>query len=173
MISEQLKLRELCVEDELSFCKAIREFSDPEIQFAFHYDPAIRFKKYVEMVNAWSHGRHLPGDFVPCTYYVGVVAENIVGRLSFRHRLNDFLERIGGHIGYAVIPSQRGRGYAKEMLKQSLGFAKEKGLKRVLVTCDTNNIASKRVIEANGGVLENATNEPDLKIQKLRYWITL
>jgi predicted acetyltransferase len=173
MISDQLKLRELRVEDELSFLNAIREFEDPEIQFAFEYDPAMSFIKYVQMVNSWPHGKCLPKNFVPSTYFVGVVEDVIVGRLSFRHRLNNLLERIGGHIGYAVIPSQRGRGYAKSMLRQSLAFAKAKGQNRILITSDTNNIASIRVIEANGGVLENITNDPDLKIQKLRYWIEL
>lgn len=173
MISEQLELRTLRVEDELSFRDAIHEFTDPEMAFAFQYEPTVSFKKYVEMVNSWPNGKCLPSTFVPGTYYVGVVADKIVGRLSFRHRLNDFLERIGGHIGYCVIPSQRGRGYAKNMLKQSLGFAKAVGLDKVLVTCDTNNIASIRVIEANGGVFENTTNELELIIQKNRYWINL
>ena len=118
-------------------------------------------------------GKCLPNTFVPNTYYVGVVANKIVGRLSFRHRLNDFLEQIGGHIGYGVIPSQRRKGYATIMLKQSLVFAKAMGLDKVLLTCDTNNIASMRVIEANGGVFENITNEPEFKIQKNRYWINL
>jgi predicted acetyltransferase len=59
------------------------------------------------------------------------------------------------------------------MLKQSLRFAKEIGLNKVLITCDVNNIASIRVVEANGGILENTTNEPELKIQKNRYWITV
>jgi predicted acetyltransferase len=173
MISEQIELRELRVEDKLSFRDAILEFTDSEMPFAFQYEPTIRFRKYVEIVNSWPHGRNLPNNFVPCTYFVGVVAKKIVGRLSFRHKLNDYLERIGGHIGYGVIPSERGRGYAKNMLKQSLGFAKAAGLNKVLVTCDTNNSASIRVIEANGGILENTTNEPDLKIQKFRYWINL
>lgn len=173
MISEDLQLRELRVADEMSFLDAIREFTDAEMPFAFQHNPNVSFQEYVDKVNSWPYGENLPDDFVPSSYYVAVKAGKIVGRLSFRHSLNDFLERIGGHIGYAVIPSQRRRGYAKGMLKQSLGFARKKGLNRVLITCDINNIASIRVIEANGGVLENTTNEPELKIQKYRYWISL
>lgn len=173
MIPDQIKLRALRVEDEVPFLDAIHDFEDTEMLFAFHYDPRVNFREYVDKVNSWPYGKSLPGDFVPNSYYVAVIADKIIGRVSFRHELNDFLERIGGHIGYAVIPSQRGRGYAKNMLKQSLGFAKAKGLNRVLITCDVNNIASVRVIEANGGVFENTTNEPELKIQKHRYWITL
>ena len=173
MIPDQIELRALRVEDEMSFLDAIREFTDSEMEFAFQYNPNANFQEYVDIVNSWPYGKNLPNDFVPSSYYVAVIADKIVGRVSFRHRLNDFLERIGGHIGYGVIPSQRGRGYAKNMLKQSLGFAKAEGLNRVLITCDVNNIASIRVIEANDGILENTTNEPELKIQKHRYWIAL
>ena len=173
MAPDHIELRALRVEDELSFLDAIREFTDKEVQFAFKYDPGVNFSEYVDKVNSWPDGKSLPGDFVPNSYYVAVIADKIIGRVSIRHELNDFLERIGGHIGYAVIPSQRGRGYVKNMLKQSLGFAKARGLNRVLITCDVNNIASIRVVEANGGVFEHTTNEPMLKIQKHRYWINL
>jgi len=173
MTPDHIETRALRVEDEMSFLDAIREFTDTEMPFAFQYDPGVNFREYVDKVNSWPYEKSLPSDFVPNSYYVAVKADKIVGRVSFRHELNDFLERIGGHIGYAVIPSQRGRGYAKNMLKQSLRFAKAKGLKRVLITCDVNNIASIRVAEANGGVFENTTNEPELKIQKHRYWINL
>jgi predicted acetyltransferase len=175
MPSKQLELRMLRIEDEVSFRDAVREFteSDSNLDFAFQFEDAVCFKEYVEMVNSWSEGKNLPATFVPHTYYVGVVAGKIVGRLSFRHKLNDFLERIGGHIGYCVVPSQRRRGYASDMLKQSLEFARVRGLSKVLITCDTNNIGSKRIIEANGGVFENTSNEPELKIQKNRYWIGL
>ena len=173
MIPEQIELRPLRVEDEMTFLDAIREFMDSEMEFAFQYNPNVNFEEYVNIVNSWPYGKNLPSDFVPSSYYVAVIADKIVGRVSFRHKLNDFLERIGGHIGYAVLPSQRGRGYAKNMLRQSLRFAKEIGLNRVLITCDVNNIASIRVVEANNGILENTTNEPELKIQKNRYWITV
>jgi predicted acetyltransferase len=173
MVPDQIELRALRVEDEVPFLDAVREFETEEMLFAFHYDPGINFQEYVDNVNSWPYGKFLPSDFVPNSYYVAVKADIIIGRVSFRHELNEFLERIGGHIGYAVIPSQRGRGYAKNMLKQSLRFARAKGLNRVLITCDVNNIASIRVVEANGGIFENTTNEPELKTQKHRYWINL
>ena len=173
MTPDHIELRALRVEDEVSFLDAIREFEGSETPFAFHFDPAEDFRDYVDRVNSWPYGKSLPDDFVTNSYYVAVTGDMIVGRVSLRHELNDFLERIGGHIGYAVIPSRRRRGYARNMLKQSLGIAREKGLDRVLVTSDVNNIASIRVIEANGGILENTTNEPGLKIQKHRYWINL
>lgn len=173
LASNRLELRTLRVEDERLFRDAEREFaaSDSTTSFAFQYEPSIPFDRYVEMVNSWPNGTNLPENFVPNTYCVAVVEGKIVGRLSFRHRLNDFLLKIGGHIGYCVIPSQRRRGFATEMLRQALGIAESMGMERVLVTCDTNNIGSMRVIEANGGVFENTSDDPDLSIQKNRYWI--
>jgi predicted acetyltransferase len=177
LASELLELRTLRIEDEIPFRHAVREFteseSDSHLTFAFDYESSFPFDKYVETVNSWPNGMNLPANFVPNTYYVAVVARKIVGRLSFRHQLNDFLERIGGHIGYCVVPSKRRCGFATEMLRQSLGFARSMGIDRVLVTCDTNNIGSMRVIEANGGIFENTSDEPELKIQKNRYWINL
>ncbi len=58
-----------------------------------------------------------------------------------------------GHIGYAVVPWLQGRGYAKAALAQLLPLAREQGLRFVEITTDPDNIASQRVIAANGGVL--------------------
>ncbi|VWX36139.1 GNAT family N-acetyltransferase [Exiguobacterium oxidotolerans] len=77
--------------------------------------------------------------------------KQIVGAVNFRHDLNDGLKQIGGHIGYGIRPSARKRGYATEGLRQALEVAKERGLESVLITCSADNIASGRVIEANGG----------------------
>jgi predicted acetyltransferase len=72
---------------------------------------------------------------------------------------------VGGHIGYAVRPTARRRGHATAALALMLPVAAERGIDPVLVTCDTDNVGSRRVIEANGGVLE------DVRGQKMRYWI--
>jgi predicted acetyltransferase len=76
------------------------------------------------------------------------------------------------HIGYAIVPEFRRRGFATEILRQAVGVARDKlGIKRILVTCDDDNIGSIRTIEKNGGVLENVVSGPDLSIPKRRYWI--
>lgn len=175
MNKDKLILRTLRLEDELSFLKALDEFSSSgsNMEFAFQYNPQESFKYYVDKVNSWPNSNNASDSFVPNTYFVGIINKTVVGRVSFRHHLNPFLERIGGHIGYCVIPSQQRKGYATEMLKQALDFGRTLGLNKVLITCDTNNIGSKKVIENNGGIFESISNEPDLKIQKNRYWIYL
>jgi predicted acetyltransferase len=170
---QNLLLRHLYSEDEPSFKKAIEEFNSeiPPWEFAFHFDSTADFAEYIQRLENWSHGLELPEKFVPNSYFVGVVDGKIVGRLSIRHCLNEFLRNIGGHIGYGVIPTQRKRGYATEMLRQALLKCAEIGLQSVLVTCDVDNIGSRRVIENCGGVFDGVTNSPELEVQKRRYWI--
>ncbi len=86
--------------------------------------------------------------------------------------LNDFLARVGGHIGYVVVPEFRRQGHATEILRQAVHIAHEQlGLVRVLVTCDDDNVGSIRAIEKNGGVLEDVVSGAELEIPKRRYWI--
>lgn len=173
MNSEYLQLRPLRVEDEKSFRLAVSEFkeTEPGWRFAFDYNESMSFSDYVKLLELWSVGKGLPENFVTNTFLVAVIHDKIVGRVSIRHSLNDFLERIGGHIGYGVIPSQRKRGYATEMLRQALQIAGSLGIDRVLITCDVDNVASRRVIEKNDGIFEGLTNASELDIQKRRYWI--
>jgi predicted acetyltransferase len=111
---------------------------------------------------------------VPSTFLFAFAGPRIVGRVAIRHELNDSLLRIGGHIGYAVLPVFRRRGYATEILRQSIVIAcQEFGLTRVLLTCDDDNIGSIRTIEKNGGVLENLVTGPDVTAPKRRYWIAV
>lgn len=170
---ENIELRHLRVEDETRFRAAVDAFkaTESDWEFAFAYDESRPFSDYVEKLALWPMGKKLPATFVANTFLVGVVGDTIVGRVSIRHTLNDFLARIGGHIGYGVVPSHRNLGYATEMLRQALPVALSIGIARVLITCDDNNPASQRVIEKNGGVYDGVIASPELDVPKRRYWI--
>lgn len=113
----------------------------------------------------------LPAGLVPCTYWWIVADDEVCGAIALRHELNDFLLRAGGHIGYGIRPSARRRGLASFALAGVLPYAAKLGLTRVLVTCAVDNEGSRRVIERNGGELEDIR---DTEIGRLRrYWIAL
>jgi predicted acetyltransferase len=106
-----------------------------------------------------------PAGWVTGTYLWMVVGDDVVGRISLRHALTPWLLEVAGHVGYAVRPSARRRGHATRALALVLPVAAERGMQSVLVTCDDTNLASRKVIEANGGVLEDNRNG------KLRFWV--
>jgi predicted acetyltransferase len=106
-----------------------------------------------------------PAGFVPSTNLWMVDGAEYLGRISVRHELTEHLLEFGGHIGYSVRPSARRRGYASSALAMVMPICAELGIEDVLVTCDDDNVASRRAIERNGGVLE------DKRGRKLRFWI--
>jgi predicted acetyltransferase len=85
--------------------------------------------------------------------------------VKLRHYLNDSLRQHGGHIGYALAPNHRGKGYGNKMLELALLEAKNLGIEEVLLVCNPGNLASRAVIIKNGGRLEQETAEDAL------YWI--
>jgi len=142
--------------------------------FLHYYSQGMDFARYLQVLAEKEQGinRSAP-DHVPSTFLFAFVGKRIVGRTSIRHRLNEALMRVNGHIGYAVVPEFRRRGYATTILRLSIRIAHEKlGIPRILVTCDDDNIGSIRTIEKNGGVLENIVTGPDLDKPTRRYWIT-
>jgi predicted acetyltransferase len=106
-----------------------------------------------------------PEGIVPETVLWWVDGQEYLGRISIRHRLTEPLRRVGGHIGYDVRPTARRRGHATAMLRAALPVAARLGIASALVTCDVDNAASRRVIEANACV-------PDTPYEdKLRFWL--
>ncbi|MFC5004523.1 GNAT family N-acetyltransferase [Dactylosporangium cerinum] len=106
-----------------------------------------------------------PADHVPSTTLWWLHADEYLGRVAIRHQLTPHLREAGGHIGYDIRPSARRRGHATAMLRAALPVARALGIESALLTCDVTNTASRRVIEANGGVLE------DRRGDKFRFWV--
>jgi len=122
----------------------------------------------------FARGRNLPPGYVPSsTYWLVRDGRRVVARSSLRHRLNPHLEHEGGHIGYSVRPSEQRRGYGTAVCRLTLEKARTLGLERVLITCDEDNVASARIIETNGGRLENTVRARETGKLKRRYWIDL
>jgi len=137
---------------------------------------AFRNRNYVDFVRKlrrWKHGVDLPEGHVPVSTFVLMRRGRILGACTLRHCLTDALREYGGHISYGVRPSERGKGYATLMLTRMLQEATERGLERVLLTCASDNPASARVIEKNGGILESEGFTEEAGKSVRRYWIEL
>jgi len=177
MADDNLRLIEPSVELETEYRDYIEEFraagepfrqDDPQ-QISKHGG----FAAYVDLMRMWARGEELPADHVPAETYWLVRGQRILGTIRLRHKLNEHLLEEGGHIGYDVRPSERGKGYATRMLRDALEKAREIHLRRVLVTCNKDNRASARVIVKNGGVWEDDRVSPDHGKLVSRYWIEL
>ncbi|MGI9437629.1 MAG: GNAT family N-acetyltransferase [Geminicoccaceae bacterium] len=117
------------------------------------------------------NGKHVPK--VPFDVFWLVDGQTFIGETSIRYQLNDWLIQAGGHIGYGIRPTFQQRGFGKLILKMSLEKCLAYGIDRVLVTCNDSNIASAKIIEANGGVLEDLRDDPLRSGLLRRYWIDL
>jgi predicted acetyltransferase len=135
-------------------------------------DTSSGFSAWVERLRRESDTSVAPEDGkVHATYWWIVEGNTYLGAITLRHDLNDFLREVGGHVGFGVRPSARRRGLARWALRAVLSRARSLGLERVLVTCDDDNVASARTIEANGGRLEDVRETGSGP--KRRYWIEL
>lgn len=163
-----------------SFIEAVKEFQADVID-----NPTVRrykdlsiseleadFDTYVEAQKGLAEGKGLPEGWVPATTLWLVDQGEYIGRLSIRHRLTDSLLKTGGHIGYDIRPSRRNQGYGSKILELALPVARELGITRALLTCDEANTGSRKIIEKNGGIVEDRVEDLETGIHKLRYWIT-
>jgi len=145
-------------EDIMRFRQEIIDANDPDA-FAGcgNLEECKTAQQWIDTITLMEHPETCPEGRVSANIFIAVrVSDNrIVGVIDLRHHLgNPVLREWGGHFGYIVRPSERRKGYAKEMVRQNLFKCKELGLHRVMITCDRNNIASERTILANGGVFE-------------------
>jgi len=122
------------------------------------------------------HGIDLRPGYVRATTFWLIDQERFIGETGIRHVLTPALLQYGGHIGYEIRWSESLKGYGTKMLAMVLQFCKEEmGLEKVLITCDDDNIGSIRVIQKNGGVLENKVINYLQRgiVNTRRYWIAL
>jgi predicted acetyltransferase len=156
-----------------SFVTALQEYKAEGLAMYkdFKFDEVIaNVEDYLAQMEKESKGEELPTGYVPHTTFWLVDEGEYIGRVDIRHELNDFLRTEGGHIGYDVRPSKRGKGYGNEALRLGLEKAKELGIDKVLITCDVGNLPSNNVIKTHGGTLEE-TVELQNGVMKNRYWI--
>jgi predicted acetyltransferase len=125
------------------------------------------FQSYVKKELLKEKGIGLPDGYVPESVLWLVDNNEFIGKINVRHKLTKDLIKMGGHIGYDIRPSKRRLGYGKIMLKLALIEAKKIGISKIMVTCNFDNIPSKKIIEKNKGILQDQLGT------KLRYWIEL
>jgi predicted acetyltransferase len=131
------------------------------------------FDVYLEYLETYQTGKNLPPGHVRSNAYFLLAGDKLIGSGNLRHELNEGLSVFGGHIGYDVRPSERRKGYGTLILELTLEKARELGLKRVFLTCDTDNVASAKIIEKHGGKLENQMFYQPLGKIISQYWIEL
>ncbi|MHB2022565.1 MAG: GNAT family N-acetyltransferase [Mycobacteriales bacterium] len=170
-MASNLRLRPLRSQDENAALAAHGALAQDDFTFLLDYIPGEPWATYLHRLSEQRRGLNLAEDRVPATFLVASVGGELVGRISIRHTLNDYLAGYGGHIGYGIVPEHRRRGHASEMLRQGLIVARSFGVESVLVTCDEDNLVSARVIEKNGGILESVIEQPGSAIPLRRYWI--
>ncbi|MGB0646093.1 MAG: GNAT family N-acetyltransferase [Bradymonadia bacterium] len=138
----------------------------------YFIDVNAPFETVLEILEGYETGDPLPEGWVPSTTWFWMHENTIKGVINLRHWLTPGLEAHGGHIGYTVAPSHRRQGIATAMLAGTLARTKELNIERVLVSCDAENIGSRRAIEINGGVLQREEWDETLKRTSNFYWIT-
>ena len=167
-----LLLRSMALADQSEAVGAQDELLRDEFTFLLEdYEPTEPWSDYLARLERVRQGIGLAADRVPASFLAADVDGSLVGRASIRHELNDFLAMWGGHIGYGVRPAFRRRGYATEILRQSVDIARELGISSALVVCNDDNEGSAAVIENCGGVFDKVVAGPDSGKAMRHYWI--
>ena len=169
----------ILVEPDLSYADEIIKYKEeslaesPIINGSAGLDRFSSIEIWLEELKKRSCEDTVPKGLVPSSTYLGVREKDnyIVGMIDIRHYLNEYLTQVGGHIGYGVRKTERNKGYAKQMLKLALEKCKELKIKKVLITCDEDNIASEKVILSANAKLEDIRNVDGEN--KKRFWIDL
>ena len=169
----------ILVKPDLSYADEIIKYKEeslaesPIINGSAGLDRLSSIEDWLEELNKRSCEDTVPKGLVPSSTYLGVREKDnyIVGMIDIRHYLNEYLTQVGGNIGYSVRKSERNKGYAKQMLKLALEKCKDLKMKKVLITCDEDNIASEKVILSANAKFEDIRSFEGKN--KKRFWIYL
>ena len=169
----------ILVKPDLSYADEIIKYKEeslaesPVINGSAGLDRLSSIEDWLEELKKRSCEDTVPKGLVPSSTYLAVREKDnyIVGMIDIRHYLNEYLTQVGGNIGYGVRKTERNKGYAKQMLKLALEKCKELKIKKVLITCDEDNIASEKVILSANAKLEDIRNVDGEN--KKRFWIDL
>jgi len=169
----------ILIKPDLSYADEIIKYKEEALFEKAIINSSINLEKF-SSVEGWlkelkmkSSEDTVPKGLVPSSTYLGIREKDnyIVGMINIRHYLNEYLTQVGGNIGYSVRKTERNKGYAKQMLKLALEKCKELKIKKVLITCDEDNIASEKVILSANAKFEDIRCIDGKNIK--RFWIEL
>lgn len=128
-----------------------QEFNEPVVPYALFGD-FDDYSLFMEATTNNAHGINLRDGFVPNKLLLLKTSSGkIVGAIDLRFHLNEYLETHIGHIGYGIRPTERNKGFGTRALALALDQCRRNGLCEVILTCDSMNTASQKVILKNGG----------------------
>jgi predicted acetyltransferase len=156
-----MKIEKISLKHKEAILEMCKEYNlnNEDYNGAFFIKNIIDYEEKIKELDNASNGILDNPAFVPYTCYVFIIENKIVGVGSVRHYLNEYLEKFGGHIGYSIRPTERKKGYGSKALELLINQAKEMNIEKILITCNINNIGSKKVIENNNGKFINQIDE--------------